>query len=331
MRKITGILILAALLLASFCGCTLENKPVLSAIGGGDTGYNVGSGEVSEKIEKIDIDWASGSVTLKRDGGNTIRIDEPSEKLEDWQKVHWRVEGTTLHILFDQPSAVDFLNLGWGSQKKLTVTVPESLLLDEYAVGAASAEINGSAEAKTLAVDTASGGVKLDCVSDDLRVGTASGGVELNCRAERISVDTASGAVVLRQSGEAKRVEIETASGKMEAVLGTVAELNAESSSGNVHISADSVTKADVDTSSGKVTMELGGAPDELEIETASGDVNLTLPKDADFTVEVDTASGDFTCEFPVLMNGNSYTCGNGSGKISIDTASGDITIQKRS
>lgn len=331
MRKITGILILAALLLASFCGCTLENKPVLSAIGGGDTGYNVGSGEVADKIEKIDIDWASGMLTLRRDKGNTIRIDEPSEHLEDWQRVHWRVDGTTLHILFDQPSAVDFLNLKWGSVKKLTVTVPESLLLDEYAVSAASAEISGSAEAKTLTVDTASGRVKLDCVSDDLRVGTASGGVELNCTAAHISVETASGAVVLRHSGEAKRVELDTASGKMEAVLGTVAELDAETSSGNVHISADSVTKADVDTSSGKVTMELGGAPDELEIETASGDVNLTLPKDADFTAEIDTASGKFDCGFAVVMQGDTYICGDGSGKLNIDTASGDITIKKGS
>ena len=34
MRKITGILILAALLLASLCGCTLEKKPVLSGVSG---------------------------------------------------------------------------------------------------------------------------------------------------------------------------------------------------------------------------------------------------------------------------------------------------------
>lgn len=328
MRKKTVILILAGLLLILFCGCTFEKKTMLPK-SGADAGYNVGSGEVAEKIEKIEIDWASGEVTLKRDSGSTIRIDEPSEYLEDWQRVHWRVDGTTLHILFDRPGAVDFLNLDWGFGKKLTVTVPESLLLNEYAVSAASAEISGSAAAKTLTVDTASGDVKLDCVSDDLRVGTASGGVELNCTAEQIRVETASGAVVLRHSGEAKRVEIDTASGKMEAVLGTVAELKANTASGNVNISAESVLKADVDTSSGKVTMALADSPASLEIETSSGDVTLTLPKEADFDLKLDTASGDFECEYAVVMKDDRYICGDGSGKLNIDTASGDITIKK--
>ena len=304
---------------------------MLSGVSGGDTGYNIGSGEVSEKIEKIDIDWASGVLTLARDKGNTIRIDEPSEYLEDWQKVHWRVDGTTLHILFDKPGAVDFLNLDWGSQKKLTVTVPESLLLDEYAVSAASAEISGSVSAKNLKVDTASGEVKLDCAADDLRVDTASGGVELCCVSEHISVETASGAVVLRQSGEAKRVEIETASGKMEAVLGTVAELKANTASGNVSVTAESLKQGNVDSSSGKVTMELAVMPASLEIDTASGDVTLTLPKKADFNLKLETASGDFECEYAVVMKDDRYICGDGSGKINIDTSSGDITIKKGS
>lgn len=329
MKKRIAILHLAALLVL-LCGCTMEKKIGLPNIGA-DAGYNVGNGEVTEKIQKIEIDWASGVVTLARDGGNTVRIEEPSENLEDWQKVHWRVEGTTLHILFDQPGAVDFLNLDWGSQKKLTVTVPESVLLDEYEISAASAKIGGSVQAKTLKVETASGGVKLECAADDLRVDTASGGVDLDCTAEKLAVDTASGDVLLRHSGKAEHVEINTASGKVSAILGSVSELAADTASGNVSITADFVRNGDVDSASGKVALELGNSPEKLDVDTASGSVTLTLPRDADFTVEVDTASGDFNCEFAVVMNGDSYTCGSGSGKISIDTASGDIDVRKKS
>ena len=313
LKKITALL---ALISVCLCGCALRpagtNQKILSA-GGINGEYSFGSGELTDKVERIEIEWASGKLNLAQHDGNAICIEERcGAELPEEQKVHWRVDGTTLHIWFSKPNTFDLINLNSG-KKELTVTLPESLRLDALEIDAASAGISGTANAGKLRVDT------------------ASGPVTVTTDAEDVAVDTASGSVRLNHSGEAKRVELNTASGEILAELGNIAELDADSASGKLAFTARSLGTAEISSASGDVHLTCDSTPTELEIDTASGAVTLTLPGDADFRMEVDTASGKFRSEIPLAMQDDEYLAGSGRGEIEISTASGDITLKSGS
>ena len=73
----------------------------------------------------------------------------------------------------------------------------------------------------------------------------------------------------------------------------------------------------------------LEAALKEGDIGTSSGSVELYMPENADFTLDVDTASGDISWDVPLKRDGDKYVSGNGSGMIEIDTSSGDVRIGK--
>ena len=65
-------------------------------------------------------------------------------------------------------------------------------------------------------------------------------------------------------------------------------------------------------------------------MNSASGDLDLTLPADSGFTLEKSTMSGDFSSDFPTVSQNGKYLCGDGACRIDFNAASGDISIRKR-
>ena len=67
---------------------------------------------------------------------------------------------------------------------------------------------------------------------------------------------------------------------------------------------------------------------DNIDIQTASGNVNLELPKGSSFTLTHETKRGDTpTIDFPVTQEGNTYVCGTDGIKINVKTNSGKATV----
>ena len=67
---------------------------------------------------------------------------------------------------------------------------------------------------------------------------------------------------------------------------------------------------------------------DNIDIKTASGDVNLELPEGSAFTLTHETKRGGTpTIDFPVTQEGNTYVCGTGGVKINVQTTSGKVAI----
>lgn len=304
-------MILAAVLVLTLGGCAWRVKiPAKATLSpGGTTGEtSFGSGEVSEKIERIEIDWASGKVQLAQHDGSSIKIEERSNtELKQDERVHWRVDGTTLRIWLREPNGFDLLNF---AKKELTLTLPETLRLDEIEIDVASAEVRGSVNAKKLSVDTASGKIDLTADASELKAGTASGEVRIH------------------HSGTLEKAAFDTSSGAVTAELGDVRYLKADTASGDLTFRLTGAEKVELESASGKVRAVCDTTPDRLEVDTASGDVELTLPKDADFRLELDTASGKFRSEIPLAMQDDEYLAGSGKGEFEISTASGDITIK---
>lgn len=237
--------------------------------------------------------------------------EKAKDSISEDLRVHWWLEGTTLHVKFAASGAsLRWFNTG---HKELTLTVPEALSFDNVVIRAASAEI----EAVNLAAET-------------LSVSTASGNMDINCAANTISLNSASGDIQLKQKDKAGEVSIDTASGRIDANLSRVDTASFESASGKIQVTAASVNSMSAKSTSGAVSCELEATPSECKLHAVSGDVTLNLPDDSDFTTNISTTSGDFKSDFALKKDGSTYICGSGSAHIDIETTSGDVAIRKK-
>lgn len=311
MKKIVVFVMLAAIMLAAICGmtgCSYFGSVTYT----NSEKYSVGDAEITDKIENIEIDWPSGSVSVVSHSKDTFLLSEKAkDSISEDLRVHWWLEGTTLHVKFAASGA----SLRWfnSGHKELTLTVPEPPFFDNVVIRAASAEI----EAINLAAET-------------LSVSTASGNMDINCAANTISLNSASGNIQLDQKDKAGEVSIDTASGKINANLSRVDTASFESASGKIQVTAVSVNSISAKSTSGAVSCELEATPSECKLHAVSGEVTLNLPDDSDFTANISTTSGDFKSDFALKKDGSTYICGSGSAHIDIETTSGDVEIRKK-
>lgn len=310
MRRVIVYIILAALALAAasmLTGCTGFRT---SSYANADR-YTAGDAEFTDEIRRIEIDWPSGSVNLVPHAKDTVLLSEAAEEgMPEELRVHWWLEGSTLHVRFSASGAKQRAFNSW--RKELTLTVPEALSLDGVEIRTASATVAAEGlAAETLDISTASGSIRLDCAANAIRLNSASGSVQLT------------------QRDSAAEVYIDTASGRIEAELGHVDAAQLESASGRIALAAGSVDTLTAKTASGTITCAMEAAPSACRLRSTSGDVALSLPEHADFTAKVSTTSGDFESDFALKKDGRSYICGSGSAGIEIDTTSGDVSIRK--
>ena len=144
---------------------------------------------------------------------------------------------------------------------------------------------------------------------------------------DKVKIGTASAEVNV--SGlQADILDVDTASGRLE-LDGTYGELSVDTASGSVTF-AGSCRKINIDTARGRIRLTPGDLWEDIDIDTASGNIELWLPEsEKGFSVDYDKASGKFSCDFPVLLSGKIYKIGEGAGRINVDSASGDLKIYK--
>lgn len=153
--------------------------------------------------------------------------------------------------------------------------------------------------------------------------------------------------ITVPRTWNCKLLGIEAASVNIQASDLQIDELNLELASADCSFDNCSIQNVDVDAASGNlvfrgtinslscdaasadVTAVLTNVPKEIDFETASGEMDLTLPANAGFSVEMDTLSGGFTCEFDAASHGRHYTYGDGACRISMDGMSGNLIIRK--
>ncbi len=252
--------------------------------------YIPGTAELSETVEWIDIHWPVGRVTVKPHGSDTVSFSEESAKeLTDDARLHYWLDGATLHIQFCQEGK-------WlldEMEKDLTVLVPEGLALAEVEVNSLSAEV---------------------CLD--------------GLRADRLTVDTTSGDMRLMGCAVTEQVSISTISGGLEAELSQpLEEFSGDSTSGSFQISAPAIENFTFSSISGSVSLGADEAPKALDIQTTSGNIDLALPEDAAFTLDYDATGGDLSSDFPYITESGRYIFGNGTGEYVIGAISGDVRI----
>ena len=74
----------------------------------------------------------------------------------------------------------------------------------------------------------------------------------------------------------------------------------------------------------------LDNVPYEIDMDTASGCLELFLPKDAGFAVKMDTMSGKFDSDFPYSTKNGVYLSGDGACRINMSSMSGGVSIRSK-
>ena len=149
------------------------------------------------------------------------------------------------------------------------------------------------------------------------------------------SVKGVSGEITL--DGVTGEVQADTVSGALEGrdVDGAV---RFKSVSGDLTLADGSLSLLEADNIKGQIAADVSLAgTGAMRISTISGDVTLRLPADSDARVRLHSTSGNVRSEFDSLRTGmapGSHTVsgnvGGGSGKVSVNSVSGAVTLLRR-
>jgi hypothetical protein len=153
--------------------------------------------------------------------------------------------------------------------------------------------------------------------------------------AARTSVKSVSGAITL--DGVAGGIDARTVAGDVEA-QDLSGQVTFNSVSGDLTLAGGSVNRLDAKTVTGSVTADVDlAAKGHMRVTTVSSDVALRLPASSSARVDLRSTSGRVLSEFDCLRathspasHAVSGTLGAGSGRVSVTTLSGRVTLLRR-
>jgi len=250
-------------------------------------------------IQKIKIDWVSGSVTLRVGTGNDITISESSYRtLNENQKMRYSVSADgTLKINFcnDLDNIFNWFELDANMPAKtLVVEVPASLM----------------GTLKALDIDVVSANVDLSGVYGmDTNIESVSG--EITCTdvsVNELDLSATSGTITC-ENAKAQKLDLNNVSG------GSRAE--------------GEFSEIDVETVSGDVRLGLPTVPAKINVDSVSGGITIALPETAGFTARLDTVSGSISCALPGTIGSDLVVVGDGNADYRFGTVSGNLRIEK--
>ena len=123
-------------------------------------------------------------------------------------------------------------------------------------------------------------------------------------------------------------VEFDGASGICTLTDCRIEKLDIDTASGDVNFTG-TLDTLDFDAMSARFTGTFQNVPNRLDVDTMSGDLELYLPEDCGFTMNMETMSGDFSSDFATTLQNNSHRYGDGRCRISVNAMSGDVEIRK--
>ncbi|MBQ8556032.1 MAG: DUF4097 family beta strand repeat protein [Clostridia bacterium] len=293
MKKIALALMLTALCLL-FCSCSTQDYiyPGSSYTYADGEDYSAGGGNISGRVEKVDISWLDGMVNIAyHDGGEIVLSETADQELEEDTKLHWQLEGKTLYVKY----AASGFRRQSGLEKQLTVQLPEDLRLEDVEIAVASAAMQAD-------------GLKADAVH----------------------IQSGSGCVALWQSGEVGEIKVDTASGSVDVAVEAAGKLVINTASGEVRVDGYQVDQMEAATASGYLSLQFAHTPDKISVDAVSGNVTIRLPKDAGFTAEISSVSGAVSGSLLMERKDDGrYVSGDGHCRIRVDTVSGDVQLSE--
>ena len=290
--------------------------------------YHIGDAEITQPVKNLDIDWTSGKINIAYHSGNTVLLSEKANKtLRDSERMRWQLDGDTLKIEYETPG----FHLFSFHTKELTVTLPESVSLEDVRIHATSGEVNIPAlQAEELTLKVTSGDIQARVNARKITGKLTSGRMELQAmeEAKEISLDATSGDIVLEAAG-AEKIRIDITSGSIRAAVNKAGEIKIGSTSGDVQAVIGEAKKADISCTSGKITVDIARW-EKLDVHATSGDIKAMLAAEPGFTARIDTTSGKVESKLAMAQNGKDYICGDGSAQVKLHTTSANIIVDSQ-
>jgi lia operon protein LiaG len=249
---------------------------------------------VSNDIDHILMDISSARTTIVPEDRDDVRAELKGKGTVSVDK-----NGDEIEVSVKRKG---FFKFNWGklNETSLTIYIPK-----DYE--------------KNMKIELGSGEVEFKGASSDQPM-------KLN----KIALDIGSGSMDLKNL-DVKTLEHNSSSGEVE-----ISSLTAES--GTFEVNSGSVIVQNysgnlyADVSSGELEIQMDELNDSISLNVSSGNIELDLPDDADFTLNGKMSSGDLSCDFPLdnkkesdnLLSGKH---GNGKHEITADISSGNIEI----
>jgi hypothetical protein len=179
-------------------------------------------------------------------------------------------------------------------------------------VDSASGEIHIENIDRSVTVKSASGAIHAGNLGDDARLSTMSGSIDVNSVKGDLRAHALSGSVDVK--GPGGRVEADTANGSV-SVAGASNDVKASSASGGIRVAGNP---------SGNSYWHL---------KTASGSVEVFVPKDAGFHLSAEAVSGQIQTDLPIVIEDQDKHSlrarfGTPGGRVEVRTISGGIHVQ---
>jgi hypothetical protein len=264
----------------------------------------------------------------------TLRVVYPSDKIHvanfQGRSQFWVREDGTLDGKSGEGHKVELSEKGGlDASADITVRVPRGQRVDVY-WGHGSGSVRGVDAA--VSIDGASLAVAATDVRGSLRVSVGSGEVRVTHGSGSIHLETGSGDVTVSDI-EGDEMKVETGSGAIHATSIDLPALALETGSGAIRAESIRAERASLETGSGSVGLLLDSDIETLSVESGSGEIEISVPKEFGADVSMETGSGSLETEMPIEIRSKSRnelhgTIGDGRGKLSLETGSGSIVIR---
>ncbi|WP_299755313.1 DUF4097 family beta strand repeat-containing protein [uncultured Chloroflexus sp.] len=243
--------------------------------------------------------------------------------------VHIEQRGDTLYINVNhQPWAP--WSFGRNPYARLELALPPDVTFN---ISLVSGDVTLRQTAASGTISTMSGDVIADGARGQLTINTTSGDLDLRDYRGLVRVTTVSGD--LTATGQLDDVRVQTTSGDV-TLRGALGTIQITTVSGNVNIETAEPVRLEVSTTNGKIsfTGRLLAAPQQLN--TISGDIDLTLQSLTNAHLVFSTVSGRINVPDPLaaqVVNRRSLTMriGEGGVDLNVTSTSGNITVRFRS
>ena len=222
---------------------------------------------------------------------------------------------------------VDRLKIAWAAGKIVIVpTDQDDITVTEELLGGDKTMVLKK-DGSTLYVEYCEDNISLSFGSNNNLKKNLYISVPQDWECKELEIDAAS-ATVQVENLTIEEVESSTASGTHFFTNCQVGTLKMETVSGDLNFTG-TLEKLDFNGVSAQLDLALTNAPKSIELESVSGDLNLTLPESCGFTVDKDTVSGRFSSELPTTEQNGKIVYADGHCEIEVEGVSASVHIRK--
>ena len=222
---------------------------------------------------------------------------------------------------------VDRLKIAWAAGKIVIVpTDQDDITVTEELLGGDKTMVLKK-DGSTLYVEYCEDNISLSFCSNNNLKKNLYISVPQDWECKELEIDAAS-ATVQVENLTIEEVESSTASGTHIFTNCQVEKLKMETVSGNLDFTG-SLDKLDFNGVSAQANLVLSNQPKSIQLESVSGDLNLTLPEGCGFTVDKDTVSGRVSSELPTTEQNGKIVYADGHCEIEVEGVSASVHIRK--